>query len=75
MLELCRTVNHCSRIVSLDSSSVVDVVGRVLFHYGPYTVINLIHFKVMIFHKHHCRKAYMKILKDLHELVTFHNDN
>ena len=77
MLELCRTVDHCSRKVSLDSSSVVDVVGRVLFHYRPYTtsVINLIHFKIMIFHIHHCRKAYMKIINDLHELVTVHNDN
>ena len=78
MLELCRTVDHCSRIVScLDSSSVVDVVGRWLFHYGPYTtsVINLMHFKEMILHIHHCRKAYMKIIKDIHELVTVHNDN
>ena len=44
MLELCRTVDHCSSTVSFDSFSVVDVVGRV---YGPYptSVMNLIHFK------------------------------
>ena len=53
-------VYRCSSTVSLDSFSVVDVVGRVKFHYGPYTTsfTNLIHFKVMIFHNLHCRKAY-----------------
>ena len=62
VLELYRTVDHCSSTVSLDSFSVVDVVGRVLFHYGPYTTsfMNRIHFKVMIFHIYRCRKAYMK---------------
>ena len=60
MLELCRTVDQYSSTVSLDSFSVVDVVGRVYFHYGPHTtsVMNLIHFKVTICHNHNCRKAY-----------------
>ena len=54
------TVDHCSSTVSLDCFSVVDVVGRVYFHYGPHTtsVMNLIHFKVVIFHNQNCRKSY-----------------
>ena len=52
MLELCRTVDRCSSTASLDSFSVVDEVGSVKFHMGHYTtsVMNLIHFKMMIFH-------------------------
>ena len=52
-------------LLPLNSFSFIDVVGRVLFLYLIHVlvalaVMNLIYFKVMVFHIHHCRKAYVK---------------